>query len=124
MSAKDVAGIQITGGYDPGATSHGFFNSTTVITIEIELSDPYDDNGANDLTNTDIVLKMGTSSDDSQLPYHEYNVKSDIVSILNSDGGVLTGNTDPFGADPDNNPNYFSILSSISLFLLSKSFLY
>ena len=106
VSAKNVAGIQITGGYGPAVATHGYFNSTTVVTIEIELSDPYDDDGAEDLTNTYIYLKMGTNNDDSQLAYHQYNVKQGSATILNSDGGTIDGRTDPPGADPDGDPDY------------------
>ena len=94
VSAKNVAGIQITGGYGPAVATHGYFNSTTVVTIEIELSDPYDDGGAEDLTNTYIYLKMGTNNDDSQLAYHQYNVKQGSATILNSAGGTIDGRTD------------------------------
>ncbi|SVC23700.1 uncharacterized protein METZ01_LOCUS276554, partial [marine metagenome] len=107
VSAKNVAGIQITGGYGPVVATHGYFNSTTVVTIEIELSDPYDDGGAEDLTNTYIYLKMGTNNDDSQLAYHQYNVKQGSATILNSAGGTIDGRTDPSGTDPDGDPDYF-----------------
>ena len=49
---------------------------------------------------------MGTNNDDSQLAYHQYNVKQGSASILNSAGGTIDGRTDPSGTDPDGDPDY------------------